>query len=160
MSETLHDRLVDILGPHMREVRPPGELAAARAMREAISSSGEIKPGALPESAFWQPRDFIISGAVPIGTNVAAEYRVRQPSRLVYLDATAKTAPSGGPLTARVTIRGGASLQNVSIRAGSREGFSTANESIPAGALIVLAVDAANGARDATVTAWLVPDIR
>lgn len=156
MTKT-HDRLVEILTPAFRDVRPAGELATLRGVREAVTEGGEIKPGALLSALPWQPRDFSVNGTVPVRVNAAQQYRVRQASRLVYLDALVKTAPSRGPLTIRVRA-GGRELENVSIPAGRTEGTSTANAAIPAGSLLTLQVSEANGAADLTVTAWLVPD--
>lgn len=155
----LHDTLVDILTPAVRDLRPAGELAAARAVREAISPSGEVRPKALLSALPWQARDFVRAGAITVGSNIAQQYRVRQPSRLVYLDASVKTAPSGGPLTLRLRLAGGGELERVSIAQGATTGTSPANAPVPAGALLLLDALEATTVADLTVTAWLVPDV-
>lgn len=153
---TLHERLVDIFTPTVRDLRPPSEMAHQRAVQSAVDGSGHVRQQALIFALPWQARDFSIAGAVSTGANVAQQYRVRQASRLVYVDALCKTAPTGGPLT--LTIHGPAESKTVSIDAGATSTTNAFSEPISAGALLTLDVTAANGAEDVTVTAWLVPD--
>lgn len=152
-----HERLVAILTPALRSIRPDSEMAGVRALQVAIRPDGRIDPAAIADVLPWQPRDFWVSGTASVASNVAQMFRVRQHSRLVYLDARAKTAPSGGEWQGVVGITGGGVGENVSIVAGETSGSSVANLSIPAGSLLQLDVVAANSAANVTVTAWLVP---
>lgn len=147
-----HDDLVSIFLPSVRRMRPPTELQHVRATRHAVDDDGGVAPEALRQALPWQPRDFSVSGAVSTGVDVAQQYRVRQPMKIVYLDAAVKTAPSGGALV--MSVAG----ENISIAAGQTTGTSPANRAIPAGTLLALTVSNASGAADLTVTVWLVPD--
>lgn len=152
----VHDRLVDILRPAVTGIRPAAEMAQVRSLQAAVDGSGHIKPSALTTALPWLARDFHIAGTVATGANVTEQLRVRQASRIVYLDAIAKTAPSTGPLI--VVVEGGATDENVSIAAGQTSGTSATSITVAAGSLLTLNVTAANGAADVTVTVWLVPD--
>lgn len=151
-----HDRLVDIFKQTVTGLRPPAEMQHVRALQSAVDASGHIKPQALTTVLPWQPRDYHIAGTVTTGANVTEQLRVRQASRIVYLDAIAKTAPTGGPLI--IVVEGGARNENVSIAEGSTTGTSSTSIDVAAGALLTLNVTAANAAADVTVTVWLVPD--
>lgn len=151
-----HDRLVDIFRPAVNGLRPNAEMRHVRAAQSAIDDSGHIKPQALTTVLPWQSRDFHIGGAVVTGSNVTEQLRVRQASRIVYLDALAKTAPSTGPLN--IWVEGGATNENVSVAQGQTSGTSATNIAVAAGAVLTLNVTAANGAENVTVTVWLVPD--
>ena len=150
------DDLVNILMPEVRKMHPPEEKRHLRATLRAVDESGDVAREALRQALPWQARDFHIAGAVIAGSNVTEELRVRQASRIVYLDALAKTAPAPGPLT--IWVDGGAASENVSIAAGQSSGTSSANIAVAAGAVLRLNVTAANGAEGVTVTVWLVPD--
>ena len=150
------DDLVNILMPEVRKMEPPGKLRHVRATLRAVDESGDVAAEALRQALPWQARDYHIAGTVTTGANVTEQLRVRQASRIVYLDAIAKTAPTGGPLI--VVVEGGATNENVSIAEGSTTGTSSTSIDVAAGALLTLNVTAANSAADVTVTVWLVPD--
>lgn len=160
MSDDLQERLVAILAPHFSGgVRPPGELALIRALTEILTPGGGLDRRALNEVLPWTGRDFWVAGTVPTGSNIAQELVVRQPARLIYLDARAKTGPAGSALTMTVTASGVS--ENVSITAGSRSGTAAPRDArLAAGSVLVLNASSAGGAANLTVTAWLVPDYR
>lgn len=159
MSGDLHERLVGILADAWPDVRSPAELSRIRALAEILTPGGQLDRRALNEVLPWQARDFWIAGAVPTGSNIAQEFVIRQPSRLVYLDARARTAPAGSALTMTVTAPG--LSENVSITAGQKIGTAAPeNARLVAGAVLVLNASSAGGAQNVTVTAWLVPDYR
>ena len=151
-----NQRLRDAAREMARAVRTSDERQKDAAVFSAFDASGRLKQNALTTVLPWQARDFHIAGAVTTGANVTEQLRIRQASRIVYLDAIAKTAPAGGPLI--VIVEGGATNENVSIAAGQTSGTSATNIAVSAGALLTLNVTAANGAADVTITVWLTPD--
>lgn len=153
-----HDTLVQLLTPAMRSLRPGSEMSFMRALQSAINPDGTVNQQAFVSILPWQPRDFWVPGVAAIAADVAQNHRVRQPSRLVYLDAFAKAAPTGGEWQGVVNVVGTSTEENVSISAGTTSGQSVTSLIIPAGALLQLNVIAANTAEDVSVTAWLVPD--
>lgn len=152
-----HERLVNMWTPAVRSMRPDGEMESVRNLRGIVNLDGTINQQALYLALPWQARDFWIPGAASIATNVAQQLRYRQESRLVYIDAHARTGPSGGEWQGVVAITGGADLENVTITAGQVDGTSSTNVIIPAGSLVQLNVPAANGADSVTVTLWTIP---
>jgi len=152
-----HERLVHAWTPAVRSLRPDGEMEFSRAVVGAIRRDGSINPLAVYNVLPWQPRDFFIAGTTAIAANVAQQFRIRQESRLVYIDAHARTAPTGGAWQGVVEITGGIPLENITITSGQQEGTSPSNNIIPAGSLIQLNCVAANSAANVTVTIWTVP---
>lgn len=152
-----HDTLVQLLTPAVRSQRPDAEMAFWRALQSVINPDGTVNQQAILSILPWQPRDFWVPGVAAIAADVAQNHRVRQPSRLVYLDAVAKVAPSGGEWQGIVQISGASTEENVTISAGQTTGQSVTSLTIPAGSLLQLNVIAANDAEDVSVTAWLVP---
>lgn len=152
-----HERLVHMWTPAVRSLRPDAEMAFERAVVSAIRPDGSINPLAVYNILPWYPRDFHVSGTASIASRVGPLLRVRQESRLVYIDAVVETAPSGGPWQGVVVVSGGSDLEAISISAGETTGTSPSNVLIPAGSLLQLNCLAANSAADATVTIWTVP---
>lgn len=152
-----HERLVHAWTPAIRGLRPDSEMEHARAIVGAINRDGTINQLALFNVLPWQPRDFYVSGTASVAANVAQMLRVRQESRLVYIDAYAKTAPSGAEWQGVIAITGAADLENISISSGQTAGTSPSNMIIPAGSLLQLNCVAANSAANVTVTIWTIP---
>jgi hypothetical protein len=152
-----HERLVHAWTPAVRSLRPDSEMEAARAMVGAINRDGTINPLAIFNVLPWQPRDFYVTGTAAIAANVGPMLRIRQESRLVYIDAYAKTAPSGGEWQGVIAVTGASDLENIAISSGETAGTSPSNVIIPAGSLLQLNCIAANSAANVTVTIWTVP---
>lgn len=157
---TDRQRLKELWRPFAEAALPTGELRRRRAIDIAVNEDGGVNEQAIYQALPWHARDFHIAGILAASTNAAQEIRVRQPSQLAYVDASAKTAPAGGSLVMELSVAGGSAVQTIAITSGETAGASATSTYIPlpAGSLLRLSVISASGAADVTVTAWLVPD--
>ncbi len=158
MSDT--QRLKELWRPFAKAALTDDELRRRRAVRIAVNDDGGINEAAVYQALPWQARDFHIAGALVEGANAAQQIRVRQPSLLMYADASAKTAPAGGSLVMELVIAGGGAVQTITIVSGETSGTAPSHTliAIPGNSLLRLNVLSARGAADVSVTVWLVPD--
>lgn len=150
---TDNQRLTEAMRPVARAILPAAEQRKQASVHAAFKDSGDVKPEALERSLPPLMHTWWLSGAVSAGSNVNAEIPLSGSIRITDLAIRAKTAPSGGELTVRLTANG-AEVSTVSIQPGQTSGHSPisgANAIRPAGDVLRIDVVSANGAANVTV---------
>lgn len=145
-------RLTDAFRPLAEALLPDRVLAQERAVGGAINADGTIPTEALTASLPWQRLAWYLEPVV-FGTNAGAEHDMPQGGVIRLLRIRAKTPPTTGACTIRVTTGSGSEM--VSIAAGESTGASPGlSLTVPPGGVVRIDVASGGGADGVTVTAF------